>query len=78
MSNHTTGAQRRNARMSKIFSNAQAHAEKSGKKSAWDGVDMRSEAMKKTSAHKALEAKKGGKKKEFKATRKWVEDNVPY
>ncbi len=61
MANHTTGAQRRNARMEKIFSHAKEHAEKTGRKSTWDGVDTRSELMKKIqskSITKALDKKK--------------------
>jgi len=51
MANHTTGAQRHNVKMNKIFGEAGPDA--------WKGKDMRSEAMKKSQAKsKALKESK--------------------
>jgi len=51
MANHTTGAQRYNARMDKIFSDAKILKKKYGTEDK--GSDNRSEAMKKASLVKA-------------------------
>lgn len=56
MANHTTGAQRRNARMEKIFERAKSEGRGLVGNSHVDGSGVNSSAMK-SAKHKALESR---------------------